>query len=133
MRRLWTLETPWHLDHWAGCKQICKIERTRFRQGNESKETAYAITSLSEDKMSNQGILKLWRNHWCIENQLHHVRDVQFNEDRSTTRKGNAPQFLSCLRNTAISLLAKPGRKIKEYREELARFPRRAFKLITEN
>ncbi len=32
------------------------------------------------------------RGHWSIENQLHWVLDVEFNEDDSRIRKDNAPE-----------------------------------------
>jgi hypothetical protein len=44
------------------------------------------------------------RNHWSIENTVHWVRDVTFDEDRSTVRTGAAPQVLASLRNTALNL-----------------------------
>jgi hypothetical protein len=50
-------------------------------------------------------LLKVWREHWHIENKLHLVRDVTFDEDRSTVRKGHIPQVMAALRNLAISLL----------------------------
>ena len=45
------------------------------------------------------------RQHWGIENRLHDVRDVTFNEDRSTVRSGAAPQTLATCPNLAIALL----------------------------
>jgi predicted transposase YbfD/YdcC len=38
------------------------------------------------------------RDHWGIENAVHWVRDVTFDEDRSTVRTGAAPQVLASLR-----------------------------------
>lgn len=42
------------------------------------------------------------RGHWRIENRLHWVRDVSFDEDRSTVRTGSGPQVMATLRNTVI-------------------------------
>ncbi len=47
--------------------------------------------------------------HWGIENSLHWVRDVVFDEDRSQVRTGNAPRVMATLRSTAISLLRLAG------------------------
>jgi predicted transposase YbfD/YdcC len=44
------------------------------------------------------------RRHWCIENNLHWVKDEVFGEDKHTLRRGNAPQIMSFLRSMAISL-----------------------------
>lgn len=43
--------------------------------------------------------------HWTIENRLHWVRDVVYDEDRSQVRTGQGPQVMASLRNLAISLL----------------------------
>ena len=39
-------------------------------------------------------LLSIVRSHWGIENQLHWVLDVVFNEDRNRTRKDDAPEIL---------------------------------------
>ena len=49
------------------------------------------------------------QGHWGIENALHWVRDVVFDEDRHQLRTGNGPQVMATLRNTAISLLRLAG------------------------
>ena len=41
------------------------------------------------------------RQHWGIENRVHWVRDVTFDEDRCTVRTGAGPQVLATVRNTA--------------------------------
>ena len=37
------------------------------------------------------------RGHWGIENRLHWVHDVTFEEDRSTIRTGSAPQVMTTI------------------------------------
>ena len=49
------------------------------------------------------------RDHWQIENRLHYVRDMAYDEDRSQVRKGHRPHAMATLRNTAISLLRLAG------------------------
>ena len=44
------------------------------------------------------------RGHWCIENNLHWVKDVVFLEDKQTVRLGNAPQIMSFIRSMCISI-----------------------------
>jgi hypothetical protein len=41
-----------------------------------------------------------------IENQLHWVLDVQFDEDDLRIRKGNAPENLAIIRQIALNLLS---------------------------
>lgn len=49
--------------------------------------------------------LAAWvQGHWAIESKLHWVRDVVFDEDRSTVRTGSAPRVMAALRSTAISI-----------------------------
>ena len=54
-------------------------------------------------------MLELSRGHWAIENRLHWVRDVTFDEDRCHIRKGAGAQVMASLRNLAISLLRMAG------------------------
>ncbi|WP_414586789.1 transposase [Scytonema sp. PCC 10023] len=49
------------------------------------------------------------RTHWGIENRLHWVKDVVFEEDNSTIRKGNAPANLSVMRTIALNVLRRNG------------------------
>ena len=44
------------------------------------------------------------RDHWGIEVRVHWVRDMTFDEDRSTVRTGAAPQVMASLRNTVLNL-----------------------------
>ena len=50
-------------------------------------------------------ILALNRGHWEIENRLHYVRDVTFDEDRSRVRTGQLPRHLACRSNVAIAIV----------------------------
>ena len=67
------------------------------------------MTSLRPAQASAARLLALVRAHWTIENRLHWVRDVTFDEDRSQVRRGAGPQVMATLRNLAISLLRLAG------------------------
>jgi hypothetical protein len=56
--------------------------------------------------MNAAPIQKFRRAHWSIENPNHYVRDVSFNEDRSTACTGHLPGNLATLRNLVIGLCA---------------------------
>jgi predicted transposase YbfD/YdcC len=45
--------------------------------------------------------------HWAIENSLHWVLDVTFDEDRARNRKDNGPENLPILRRLTLNLLCK--------------------------
>ncbi|MFK0297426.1 ISAs1 family transposase, partial [Streptomyces sp. NPDC090442] len=66
-------------------------------------ETVYGITSLKPHQAGPTQLAAYLRGHWSIENRLHWVRDVTFDEDRSQVRTGNSPRAMSTLRNLAIS------------------------------
>lgn len=56
-------------------------------------------------------LLQIVRNHWGIENRLHWVLDVVFDEDGNRTRKDNGPDNLAILRRFAINIISShPGR-----------------------
>jgi predicted transposase YbfD/YdcC len=83
---------------WIGLKSLIKVERTGTRGGKHYHQVAYYISSLVRDAVDfAEGI----RGHWGIENRLHWVKDVVFDEDRSTIHTGQAPANLSLLRAIA--------------------------------
>lgn len=96
---------------WPGLKRVLKMERkiTFKRTGVVRQEEAYAITSLDEGRASVEQIMKLWREHWHIENKLHYVRDVSYREDKSTVRAGKIPEVMAALRNVAITMMRMAG------------------------
>src|SRR5215208_4859564 len=96
---------------WPGLRQVLKMERkiTFKRTGVMRQEEAYAITSLDERRARAERLLRLWREHWHIENKLHYVRDVTYREDKSQVRRGKIPQVMAALRNAAIGLIRESG------------------------
>lgn len=61
---------------------------TALPTGTQHTETIYGVTSLSPAQASPARVLPLIRNHWTIENRLHWVREVTFDEDRCRIRRG---------------------------------------------
>ena len=49
------------------------------------------------------------RGHWSIEDKIHWVRDVTYDEDRSQIRAGTGHQVMAALRNAAIGALRMAG------------------------
>lgn len=108
-RRLWVSDVVVGYTDWPHLAQVCRLERIVHRKGKTTREWAYAVTSLRPRHASPELLLKLWRGHWGIENRLHWVRDVVFDEDRCQVRSGAAPQALAAMRNLAIGLLRFAG------------------------
>ena len=112
-------------------KQGFRVTRERTLGGQKTVEVVYGITSLSGPRGSAKALLTSIRDHWNIENGLHHVRDVTLKEDACRVRSGSAPQVLAALRNGVVHLLAKvPGKHRPERIEHLIIHPETAQKLI---
>ena len=59
------------------------------------------------------------RGHWAIENSLHWVLDVTFDEDRARNRRDSGPENLAILRRLTLNLLnkARPNMSISRKRK----------------
>jgi predicted transposase YbfD/YdcC len=106
-RRCWaTSDLDWleGREEWKDLKSVVFIESERFIGDSLSVETRYYLSSLPNDaKLLNEAI----RSHWGVENSLHWVLDVTFQEDRSRIKKENAPENFGLLRRLALCLLKK--------------------------
>jgi hypothetical protein len=83
--------------------------RRRNVNGKWSRETCYAVTSLTVTQASHTPLAAIIRGRWGIEDRLHRVRDIDFDEDRSQVRTGSGPRILASLRNLAITILRMAG------------------------
>jgi predicted transposase YbfD/YdcC len=88
---------------WKHLNSVACVQYYRtVKNGKTKLETRYFITSLSHEAQElSQSIC----GHWSIENQLHWVLDVEFNEDSSRIRKDNTPENLAIIRHIALNLL----------------------------
>jgi predicted transposase YbfD/YdcC len=113
----------------AGAAQVAQLRRTVTKNGKKTVEIVYLITS---DSDADAVALAAWvRSHWEIENKLHWVRDVTYQEDNSLVRTGNAPRVMATLRSLAISLLRLDGHaNIAAANRHHARDPQRTLKLL---
>ena len=104
--------------NWASINCIIRINSTRELKNKTTKESRYYISSLESSKPED--VLKAVRQHWGVENSLHWILDMSFNEDYSRIRKDNAPHVMAIIRHLALNLLqrSKPKRQsIKGYRK----------------
>jgi predicted transposase YbfD/YdcC len=86
------------------------IRKTRRLDAKKwTTEIAYAVTSLSAEQASATELAGWVRGHWHIEDRLHWVRDVTYDEDRSQVRTGGGPRAMASLRNLAINMLRLRG------------------------
>ena len=88
---------------WSNFNSAIRVEYLRqLKSGKIKHESRYFITSLSKNA---EQLAEYIRGHWGIENQLHWVLDVDFNEDNSRIRKDNAPENLAVIRHIALNIL----------------------------
>lgn len=87
---------------WKGLKTIGQVISITWRDGKECSDVRYFISSL---KPSVKRFALAVRSHWSIENSLHWVLDVTFNEDQSRARNRRLADNLASLRRMAIGLL----------------------------
>jgi predicted transposase YbfD/YdcC len=88
---------------WPGVKAIgMAIRITEKSDGTTSEDVRYFIASRY---LSGKRFAQSVRGHWAIENSLHWVLDVTFNEDQSRARERHLADNLSWLRRFGVSLL----------------------------
>lgn len=89
---------------WPGLTHIWEVTREIKKKGVTTTEIAVGIASLPREYATAQKLNQYIRGHWGIENGLHRQRDKVFNEDKSTIRKGHAPQVMAALKNLVLSI-----------------------------
>jgi predicted transposase YbfD/YdcC len=112
--------------------QAIQIVRRRKLKGKWSRETSYAVTSLTVSQATHAQLAAIIRGHWGIEDRLHWVRDTDFDEDRSQVRTAAGPRVMASLRNLAITILRLAGATcIAAAPRYHARRPARPLRTIT--
>jgi predicted transposase YbfD/YdcC len=110
--------TVWPVDEaalgapWSGMR--CAIEVSRHTEVFDTArgewkprcETAWYLCTRELSAREGQHSV---REHWAVENRLHHVRDVTFGEDASRIR--TSPGIFAQLRSCALNLLRQAGCK----------------------
>jgi len=108
IRQCWATSAAEYLDYlregskWRGLKTLAMIVTERWEGDKIEVKTRYFISSLPAPAKT---ILKSKRSHWSIENQLHWILDIAFQEDDSRVRKDHAPENFAILRHMALNLL----------------------------
>lgn len=88
---------------WPALKSIIAVTATREVKDKTSCETRYFVSSLSADDPDK--LEHTIRAHWAIENNLHWVLDVAFDEDSNRTRQGCSASNLAIIRHMALNLI----------------------------
>jgi predicted transposase YbfD/YdcC len=106
IREVWLLEDLDFLDpteraSWRDLQAVVKVRGTRIIDGEVSVQDRYFITSHTDVEKVAYAV----RAHWGIENGLHWVLDIAFDEDQNRARREHAQANLVTMRHLALSLL----------------------------
>ena len=86
---------------WANSQRFICVQRSGNRGAKSYRETAYYLSSRIENaEVFGDKI----RGHWRIENQLHWVKDVIFQEDNSPLHQFESVTNFSILSTIAMNL-----------------------------
>lgn len=89
-------------EGWIGLKSIAMMKSFRTIEGVTSEEIRYYISS---NPPIAERIARAIRNHWGIENKVHWVLDVDFQEDLSQISTGHAAENFSILRRLSLNVI----------------------------
>jgi predicted transposase YbfD/YdcC len=87
---------------WPGFQTVIAVERIRHLRTKTTHEIQFYLSSLS---CNSSQIPRAIRQHWGVENSLHWVLDVTFNEDACRVRSLHAPHNLALIRRFALNIL----------------------------
>ena len=97
------------LERWEGLKSIGTVESRCVRDGKETVELRYYISSLG---VGVKRFAHAVRGHWGIENSCHWCLDVTYREDESRIRDEHLRENVAWLNRLTLSLLKQhPGRE----------------------
>jgi len=119
-RRYWSvgvdkLDFLRNKEEWKGLKSIVCVESRRRSKDSESVENRYFISSL--DNITR--IARSIRHHWNVENKLHWVMDVDFDEDDCRVRTDHAPENFALIRQIAHNLIKQESSKRVSVRRKI--------------
>lgn len=110
------------IKEWPKIKSLIQVESHRTWNNKTSVEWRYFISS----KISNaEEFGQIIRAHWSIENRLHWVLDVNFNEDRIDVVNRKSAQNLALVRKIALTLMKAEKPKNMSFKRQAKRYNRR--------
>ena len=115
---------------WTDLKSIVKVESERYNKTTKlsSKETRFYITNHNPESSNLNEII---RSHWSIENNLHWMLDVVFQEDKSRRRLKNSASNFNIISKVALALIERqPSKKSKRQRRFKSGFDSKFRELV---
>ena len=96
-------------EEWAGLTTVVMVRSTLQLWNKTTTAVRFYLSSLKADASRHALVI---RSHWSVQNSLHWVLDVTFNEDASRIRQGHAAFNLGMIRRLSVSLLKREQSKI---------------------
>jgi predicted transposase YbfD/YdcC len=91
-------------EEWKNLQSIVCVHSTRQINEKVSEERRYYISSLPSNPNRQARAI---RSHWGIENTVHWILDVGFQEDKLKAKAGNIAENLAVIRHVCLNLLKK--------------------------
>ncbi len=90
-----------------GARQAAMVQKASvdIDTGEVSTQSSY----LPPERCAPDALLRLFRNHWSVENSLHHVKDRSWDEDRHTLRSPGLSEVFATLLNLSLNVLRLQG------------------------
>ncbi len=104
-----------------GLATFAEVAATVTRSGRTTTTLRLYLSSACLDATALAAAV---RAHWRIENSVHRVLDVGFDEDRTRKRKDYGPENLTILRKLALNLLrsARPDLSVRRKRKRSGQY-----------
>ena len=111
---------------------VCARRKTTHKKsGKETPGTRHYLTSRSPAQAPPPCLARLVRGHWAVENNIHWLRDVIWNEDACRTHDPTTACALALLRTALLAPLRRAGhRSPKQAVETFAHKPHLALQII---
>lgn len=91
---------------------LIAVARVEVWRTLADKTTHQVRTYALSKSMPPDEVMRIVRNHWAIENNLHWQLDVLMQEDQTRNRKDNGPDNLAALRRLTLNVLQADPRTI---------------------
>jgi hypothetical protein len=143
VRRLWARNAPPEiLQRWPEARQIVAVhiayEKRHPRANVRADEWHYYLVTGPKGmrRLGAKQLARIIRNHWGIENRLHHVLDRTFREDQCQVKAGCGAMAMGWAARIALTLLSlftlrkNPHAHMPTKRNYFQAHPQRALRLL---
>jgi predicted transposase YbfD/YdcC len=92
-------------ESWEGLASVIRVTRSTIDLTTGAERVGRALYISNDSTLDATSALALSRRHWAIENEMHWILDVTFDEDQSRVRTGNAAKNLATIRRAGLNLV----------------------------